>query len=82
MALLGGAAAGWPLCSQGQEPKAATIGFLGAATSVVGQPWLDAFIQGLRELNWVLDRNYTMQINWAEGRRERAAELAAMSNAR
>jgi putative ABC transport system substrate-binding protein len=75
--LFGGAAAAWPLRSQGQETKAATIGFLGATTSAVGQPWLDAFIQGLRELNWVSGRNYTMQINWAEGRRERAAELAA-----
>jgi putative tryptophan/tyrosine transport system substrate-binding protein len=74
---LAGAAA-WPLAARAQPaPKLQTIGFLGAATASVAQPWLDAPVQGLRELNWVEGRNIVMEVRWAEGRRERAAEIAA-----
>jgi putative tryptophan/tyrosine transport system substrate-binding protein len=74
---LAGAAA-WPLAARAQPaPKLKTIGFLGAATASVARPWLDALVQGLRELNWVEGRNIVMEVRWAEGRRERAAEIAA-----
>jgi putative ABC transport system substrate-binding protein len=76
--LLGGAAAAWPMTAYGQaDGKVLAIGFLGAATAAVGRAWLEAFVQGLRELNWIDGRNYAMDVKWAEGRRERAAELAA-----
>jgi putative tryptophan/tyrosine transport system substrate-binding protein len=75
--LVGGAAA-WPFGAQAQlEVKVRTIGFLGAATASVARPWLDALVQGLRELNWVEGRNIAFEVRWAEGRRERAAEIAA-----
>jgi putative ABC transport system substrate-binding protein len=75
--LFGGAVA-WPLGAQAQvETKVRTIGFLGAATASVARPWLDALVQGLHELNWVEGRNIAIEVRWAEGRRERAAEIAA-----
>jgi putative tryptophan/tyrosine transport system substrate-binding protein len=75
--MLGGAAA-WPLVVRAQQPnKRVTIGFLGAATATVGSHWLAAFVHRLRELGWVEDRNLVVEVRWAEGRRERAAEIAA-----
>jgi putative tryptophan/tyrosine transport system substrate-binding protein len=76
--LLGGAAAGWPLAARAQQPaKLPTIGFMGAANSAVASPWLAAFVQGLRDLGWVEGSTAAIEVRWAEGRNERAAEIAA-----
>src|SRR5262249_18309045 len=37
----------------------------------------DAFVQRLRELGWIENRNIAIEYRWAEGRIERAAEIAA-----
>jgi putative tryptophan/tyrosine transport system substrate-binding protein len=39
--------------------------------------WLDAFVARLRELGWIEGRTVAIEIRWAEGRRERVAEIAA-----
>jgi putative ABC transport system substrate-binding protein len=76
--LLGGAAAGWPLAARTQQPaKLPTIGFLGANTSSVQSQWTAAFVQRLRELGWIEGRTVAIEYRWAEGRSERAAEIAA-----
>jgi putative ABC transport system substrate-binding protein len=72
--LLGGAAA-WPLAARAQQRP--MIGFLGAATAAVASQWLATFVQRLSELGWVDGRNVTIEVRWAEGREERAAEIAA-----
>jgi putative tryptophan/tyrosine transport system substrate-binding protein len=78
ISLIGGAAASWPLAARGQQPATLpTVGFLGAATPAVASPWLAAFVQRLRELGWVEGRNVTIEVRWAEGRGDRAAEIAA-----
>ncbi len=75
--LLGGAAA-WPLVARAQQArKLPTIGFLGGATPAVMAPWLAAFVQRLRELGWIEGRDVAIEYRWAEGRAERAAEIAA-----
>jgi hypothetical protein len=57
VALLGSAAAAWPLAAQAQQPgKLPIIGFL-----VPGKPsshgqWVAAFAQRLRELGWIEGR--------------------------
>ncbi|MFL5096216.1 MAG: ABC transporter substrate-binding protein [Xanthobacteraceae bacterium] len=77
IALLGGAAAGWPLAARAQQPgKLPTIGFLGAAPSVESQR-VAAFEQRLRELGWIEGRTVAIEYRWAEGRSERYAENAA-----
>src|SRR6516165_8749706 len=75
--LLGGAAA-WPLAARAQQPpKLPTIGFLGQSTPVIESRRLAAFLRRLRELGWIEGRTVAIEYRWAEGRRERAAEIAA-----
>jgi putative ABC transport system substrate-binding protein len=74
--LLGGAAA-WPLAARAQHAKLRTVGFLGAAGPSVASHWLTAFVQRMDELGWSEGRNIIFEVRWAEGRRERAAEIAA-----
>jgi putative ABC transport system substrate-binding protein len=75
--MLGGAAA-WPLAARAQQPsKTPTIGFLGSATSSLSSEWVAAFVKRLREHGWIEGRNVAIEYRWAEGRSERAAEIAA-----
>src|SRR6516165_1191883 len=48
-----------------------------AATGDAADHWVAAFVQRLRELGWIEGRNLTIEYRWAEGRSNRAAELAA-----
>jgi putative ABC transport system substrate-binding protein len=75
--LLGGAAA-WPLAARAQQPeKLPTIGYLGSGTLSTQSLWINAFVQRLRELGWIEGRTIAIEVRWAEGRNERAAEIAA-----
>ena len=67
----------WPLTARAQRAgKLPTIGFLGAATSSAWSQWAAAFVQRLRELGWIEGRTVAIEFRWAEGRFERAAEIA------
>jgi ABC-type uncharacterized transport system substrate-binding protein len=75
--LLGGAAA-WPLAARAQQAaKLPTIGYLGGGGSISQRAWVDALVQRLRELRWIEGRTLVIEYRWAEGRGERAAEIAA-----
>src|SRR5262245_63330056 len=76
--LLGGAAAAWPFAAHAQQlSKLPTIGFLGSATPSSWGPWITVFVQRLRELGWIENRNVAIEVRWGEGRSERFAEIAA-----
>jgi putative ABC transport system substrate-binding protein len=76
--LLGGAAVAWPLAARAQQPGTLpTIGYLGSATPATQGQWVAAFVQRLRELGWIEGRTIAIEYRWAEGRAERAAEIAA-----
>lgn len=75
--LLVGTMATWPVMTRAQQAKFRTIGFLGAAGPAVASHWLAAFVQRLNELGWSEGRNVVFEVRWAEGRRDRAAEIAA-----
>jgi putative tryptophan/tyrosine transport system substrate-binding protein len=76
--LLGGAAAAWPLAARAQHVgRVPTIGFLGVGTSSGAGQWVGAFVQRLHELDWIVGRTIAVEYRWAEGRYERAAEIAA-----
>jgi putative tryptophan/tyrosine transport system substrate-binding protein len=75
--LLGGAAAAWPLVARAQQPaQLPTIGFLGYSAPSAASPWVTAFVQRLRELGWVENRDIAIEYQWAEGRIDRLAEIA------
>jgi putative ABC transport system substrate-binding protein len=75
--LLGGAVA-WPVAARAQQPAMLpTIGYLGSATPATQGQWVAAFVQRLRELGWIEGRTIAIEYRWAEGRAERAAEIAA-----
>ena len=77
ISLLGGAAA-WPLAARAQQPgKLPTIGFLGSLTQSAQSTWTDAFVKPMREHGWIEGRTVAIEYRWAEGRRERFAEIAA-----
>jgi putative ABC transport system substrate-binding protein len=77
IALLGGAAATWPLPARAQQArKLPTIGFLGSDASA-WRPWTDTFVDRLRELGWIDRRTIAIEYRWSEGRPERAADIAA-----
>jgi ABC-type uncharacterized transport system substrate-binding protein len=75
--LLGGAAAAWPLAARAQQrAKLPTIGYLGATTASAQGKSIAAFLQRLRELGWAEGHNVGIEYRWAEGRTERAPEIA------
>jgi putative ABC transport system substrate-binding protein len=75
--LVGGAVA-WPLAARAQQPgKLPTIGLWGPTTPSVASQRVALFVQRLRELGWIEGRTIAIEYRWAEGRNERAAEIAA-----
>jgi putative ABC transport system substrate-binding protein len=86
IALLGGAAATWPLTARAQQPeRIRRIGVLMAlaADDPTGQARLVAFVQGLQEWGWTDGRNVRIDTRWAAGNADRfrkyAAELVALA---
>jgi putative tryptophan/tyrosine transport system substrate-binding protein len=78
LATLGGAAAAWPLAARAQQAgKLPTIGFLVSGTPSSHSQWVAAFVRRLQELGWIEGRTVAIEYRWAEGRTERAAEIAA-----
>src|SRR6266568_4776727 len=76
--IVGGAAVVWPLVLRAQQSaKLPTIGYLGSATPATQGQWVAAFVQRLRELGWIEGRTIAIEYRWAEGRTDRAAEIAA-----
>jgi len=76
--LLGGAAVGWPLAARAQQDgRLWRIGLIGSASLATQGQWVALFAQRLRELGWIEGRGLALEIRWAEGSNERAAEIAA-----
>jgi putative ABC transport system substrate-binding protein len=74
--LVGGAAA-WPLAARAQQTgKVPTIGFLVAGTPSSHGPWFAVLVKRLRELGWIEGANLVIEYRWAEGHKERYAEIA------
>jgi ABC-type uncharacterized transport system substrate-binding protein len=74
---LGGMAAAWPLAARAQQAAMSVIGFLVPTTASFDALRLAAFVERLRQLGWTEGRTITIKYRWAEGRADRAAEIAA-----
>jgi len=86
IALLGGAAAAWPLAARAQQrERMRRIGVLMNLTpdDAEGQARLAAFLQGLQEAGWAVGRNVRVDLRWGAGDadnfRKQAAELVALA---
>jgi putative tryptophan/tyrosine transport system substrate-binding protein len=87
IALLGGAAAAWPVAARAQQgERMRRIGVLsggGVADDLDAQGYIGAFLQGLQQLGWIDGRNVRIDTRWGGGNadnvRKYAVELATLT---
>ena len=70
-------ASAWPLAVRAQQSVMPTIGFLSGASSGNYQPFVTAFKEGLKQTDYVEERNVAIEYRWAEGQFDRLPKLAA-----
>jgi putative ABC transport system substrate-binding protein len=72
-----GSAAAWPLAARAQQlERIPTIGYLGTTTASAQRKSLAVFLQRLGELGWPEGQKVAIKYRWADGRNDRAAEIA------
>src|ERR1700716_2091505 len=77
MAMLGGAAAAWPLAARAQQSAMPVIGVLEVGTRSDIERALPSFRRGLREMGFIEGQNLAIEYRSAENQSDRLPELAA-----
>jgi putative tryptophan/tyrosine transport system substrate-binding protein len=76
IALLGGAAAVWPLAAQAQQPAMPVVGILRPNHQHVLETFAEPFRRYMKAIDWEEGRNVRFLFVWTEGLSERAPALA------
>jgi putative tryptophan/tyrosine transport system substrate-binding protein len=77
IAIVGGAAATWPLAARAQQAAMPVVGYLGSTSPEMSAKRLAAFRKGLRDAGFEEGRNVAIEFRWAGAREERMPELVA-----
>jgi putative tryptophan/tyrosine transport system substrate-binding protein len=75
VALLGAAAAGWPLAARAQQRATPVVGFLNWSASRLSGRVVAAFRGGLAEVGYVEPQNVGVELRWAGTQSERLPAL-------
>src|SRR5262249_27816647 len=67
IALVGGGAATWPLAGFAQTLARPVVACLVAGSKAGTERGFDGFLQGMRDLGYVEDRNWTFEVRYADG---------------
>jgi putative tryptophan/tyrosine transport system substrate-binding protein len=76
LSLVSGAAA-WPLAANAQKTALPTVGFLSGVSPKAYAEIVAAFLQGLKESNFIVGENVSVEYRWAEGQYDRLPAMAA-----
>ena len=75
LGILGGVAAEWPVAVLAQSPKRPLIAWLGTGSRTASSGFIDALLQGMRDLGYVGGRDFDFVYRFADGYAEQLPAL-------